>query len=383
MRSERLPAHLLYWVTVQAVKASLYPGEDDHRALMNAARALWDIEGRNSFMFTTELAALLRETDLKNVPASAVRIPYDAVWLELPGIYAGGDTAGLHVTRCVMTSQECVLTSREDTDLLSHPLHPKTVQVCHSVDGERVSLGGVGEAPPLTSFDVAGDLAQERPQKGFSRLPLLEFLEEATGHTLPRVESIVLTMERRRLHEGRRQVHTSYMILPLIEGYTVEECIEIVSEWACVVHPERGDHAGSTRGAKIRAVWDGAIEAAVNALLYLSSPRADLSPLPPQPSAKGVSQIRKQAIRRSRNRTVTVGLRYTPASPKKEKAGRKDSSESGRHNRLHRVRGHWRMQPFGDGRLQTRAVWIEPHWRGKGGVGESPRAAYTSTRHGG
>ena len=32
----------------------------------------------------------------------------------------------------------------------------------------------------------------------------------------------------------------------------------------------------------------------------------------------------------------------------------------------HVVRGHWRMQPYGEGRAQRRATWIAPFWRGEG-----------------
>jgi len=296
---------------------------------------MWEVCGRNSFMFSPTLTELLRNTNLKDVPSYAVRAPYDSVWLELPGDYNGGHSNGCFVTRHVETER-------------------------WGRWGECRSMWREGEIPDHG----------------------MEYL------------MLVFRQTRKTSDSGKHLQKMDLLPIPLLEGKMIEECIARAETWKLLSLAEDARankiaecealfeaHAryrrGGHEGLIIREAWGGMVEAAINALLYLSSPKADLQPVEIEPPKRRQSKFEKRTYRRRKHRSVQVGLRFTPAGPRKASTT-KAKSGSGRHPRLHRVRGHWKMVPYGQGRKQRRATWIEPFWRGQGEVEQTPRTAYTS-----
>lgn len=296
-------------------------GNLGHSGSFLAALIIWDAGGRNSFMFSEGLAERLAETHIEGVPSYAVRLPYDCVWLELPGSYQGENSPGCFVMR-----------------------HVETERWGRWSDGR--SMWREGEI---------GDEGRE--------YLLIVFRLRRTGE------------------DGREEVKNDLLPIPLLKGKMIEECIDRGARWKISALIENGDIDGKgveNAGESMRAAWGGMVEAAINALLYLSCPKADLQPVATEPSRKLRSDRERTQRRRGRHRTAQVGLRFTTARQKTETVKGKESSGSGRHNRLHRVRGHWKMVPFGPGKKQRRATWIEPFWRGRGVVEETPRTSYVS-----
>jgi hypothetical protein len=110
-----------------------------------------------------------------------------------------------------------------------------------------------------------------------------------------------------------------------------------------------------------RRIFTGIWNTVIGACLYLSDPA---SPPPRLETPKK----RKKSKRHSSTPRMIMGEGFIYA-PGGGTSMREAGDPTGRHHRLHWVRGHWRQQWVGSIRARTRkqiARWIEPHKRGQG-----------------
>jgi hypothetical protein len=291
--------------------------------------ASWYFCGKNSFVFSPYVSECLRETDLKNVPTSAVRLPYPVIWMEMPGVYPCLTAQHKPFTKCsegiktrgFFVSVDVVPGSGEYYQCIAD--EPDTREDC-LVDG---FVDGKLEGGGILSLHI-------KP------MPSLE--------------------DRHLLDMGWIRV--------LLVKDSIGGCIQ-ASKMTLPQYAK--SNFDKTTAPYLRA--------AINAILYLSAPNADLQPV--VPSLHGATifsgkKRRRKAAWAAKARTVMVGYRFTKVKNKDKKAS---TSESGRRRvRLHRVRGHWRMVVCGEGRAERSPRWIAPHWSGTRRE-ETERAAYVVT----
>ena len=100
--------------------------------------------------------------------------------------------------------------------------------------------------------------------------------------------------------------------------------------------------------------------------LYLSCPHPDIQQVKPPAAKPGASKGARRFLAKKREQlrsTVKIGFNTTYI----QKADPRNSggNETGRHVRLHLVRGHWKNQPCGPRNSERRIVWIRPYWAGR------------------
>lgn len=140
--------------------------------------------------------------------------------------------------------------------------------------------------------------------------------------------------------------------------------------------PKFRDGVGTEQAIRDVASSMGAVmRTALNATLYLSSPRANTREVPIEERVAALRARLKEAKRKSLgthyrrklkkqiadlqadNRPIVV-VKYPVRAPTvAEGTGRKLTTRF-------RVRGHWRRQACGRRRQQRKLIWIEPHWKG-------------------
>lgn len=103
---------------------------------------------------------------------------------------------------------------------------------------------------------------------------------------------------------------------------------------------------------------------AINSTLYLSSPEAETRQILSPHRALDEKKTRhpKKLRRLARERAKTIGVDYTFV-------GESTVLPTDAHGALltvhHWVRGHWKMQAYGEHRASRRPLWIKPYERGK------------------
>lgn len=123
---------------------------------------------------------------------------------------------------------------------------------------------------------------------------------------------------------------------------------------------------------------------AANFLLYLSSPDPDLEPVLPEGLSKPPKSVKareiQEKIRRREGSVQAVGYRLTKVIKTsgvlaKFAAGEQD--QCAKTPCVHLVRGHWKQQIYGPGRIGRKTVWIAPYRRGDDGSEERIERTYT------
>lgn len=110
-----------------------------------------------------------------------------------------------------------------------------------------------------------------------------------------------------------------------------------------------------------------------NALLYISSPGADLSApvqgeatrkLEAHPKKSEEWRARMRRIARKEATIVKVGEKLKH-NAELEATFHADSGDKAYQLTVRfRVRGHWRHQPYGPGRAERKLIWVSPFWKG-------------------
>jgi hypothetical protein len=121
----------------------------------------------------------------------------------------------------------------------------------------------------------------------------------------------------------------------------------------------------STKNTDLR----GLINLAINTVLYITSDTPDLKNIPSPSSQIKLKNVGvKKLGRLERKKSRASDIPYTEVGGAIQIPGGPSSHASSKGN-LHlrvrfQVRGHWRMQPYGEGLLKTKRIWIRPHFKG-------------------
>lgn len=100
--------------------------------------------------------------------------------------------------------------------------------------------------------------------------------------------------------------------------------------------------------------------------LYLSSPHPDMRQVQPPGLRRARSPKGREIVQKKRKRFGNVfKVGFNKTYIKEAGEAQCASCDSGRHQRLHLRRGHWRNQACGKGRKDHRIIWIQPHWAGR------------------
>lgn len=148
--------------------------------------------------------------------------------------------------------------------------------------------------------------------------------------------------------------------LPLDGETDIEELVRKID-----ANPTRQQLLGPN--AKRFVAW---ARLAVNALLYIQHVAEDSVHLEdygvPASKLAHAEKIKSKKQREAFLQKYRAPVRYVQLGEAFAKSGMSGSDDDGSERAVvrHLVRGHWRWQVFGKGRLSRKLLWIKPHWRG-------------------
>jgi hypothetical protein len=192
---------------------------------------------------------------------------------------------------------------------------------------------------------------------------------------------VTVFCEARRDGGGPSDDNVAYFTIPLFsEDLTVTDMIAADQERVRDVTPpawlaKEEDIAGQFGGIELThwQLRDLFRQFVINTLLYINSPNADLvhkhaekvAKLKKKAKTKKLRKVEKARITRmegERHWLVGSRVKIDPTLKRAVLDGVKGKGSQLRFKSL--VRGHWRNQAYGPGRTLRRLIWIEPHVRG-------------------
>lgn len=163
--------------------------------------------------------------------------------------------------------------------------------------------------------------------------------------------------------------------MPLREGLSVHDEIRELEERRKDQYTRPGlvnvDATERPKSKRLSAMGD-VLNLVANVCLYCTNRGADVIPhnmaainrrkaqLSGHASSRKRAKINRKIQEEKKKAIYIIGQTYEP----KHGEILKHVKESGKLEQRHLVRGHWKMQVYGEGRTQRRFTFIEPYWRG-------------------
>ena len=297
------------WPTLQRVLAEFFPttGQLSREEVVDMFGEfqtvrdylVWWVAGKNIFLFSDELVAAFKRTDVEDVPASLLKLPYSAFYFKfgnrtniqtvpspiryLDGAYIYQQPWGLSV-QCTQCSEDCT-----------------------------VGSSGLGFYIDFTQVQTVGE-ALERGLK-MQAADITKHTQDAAGYGDGHAFMQDTEEQRRKMFEYGLPVY--------------REVTKLIANGLAYVLYERGS---------IKEDWLGAPGKLVGKLENAHTPKEK---------------------HRNESKLLTLGFsKVHLCAPVLETDD--EPTPSGRELKPHWRRGHWRHQPYGPGLSMIRLVWIRP-----------------------
>lgn len=213
----------------------------------------------------------------------------------------------------------------------------------------------------------------------FPKTPSLVRLRDNAGQPTVHCDGAYCTLNGERLdiilagtREGMDQI--AYMTLHLSEGADIPEAMDIAFHTVHANERAQVEQDANAFGREeAQKILQHAAALLFNALLYISSPGADVSaPTRGEATRKlaahpGKSQEWRDRMRKLARREATLIKVGEKIAANAELAAAHKADCGDKAYTLvtqFRVRGHWRHQPFGPGRAERRLQWVKPYVKG-------------------
>jgi hypothetical protein len=169
---------------------------------------------------------------------------------------------------------------------------------------------------------------------------------------------------------------TSYMNMLMPEGATIKDAVDKTTQHdklMAVADPDAWKyHVGDTFEVGAQSELFRFI---INAILYISSPDADVKEdvrerhaLHQKMQGMGGGNKRRKleaSLKKAKAKHIyIVGRRWDDDEEYEKVASVRFTEEGRKILKRFRVRGHFRLQPYGKGRELRKISWVRPHWKG-------------------
>lgn len=278
--------------------------------------------GRNIFDFEAALVDMFRQTDIGDVPASVIHLPYQAQYLAL------GSSVDLELSD-------------------SRRVDGAYIYVQSFEDGQWLHVDLTSAPQGTVERDLAAFIVQ--PDRGyhlafqidFSR-PLADVVEEALQKEI--ADTLAPQSHERDFEQAAMDAR--------VQGLTLTSSRR---------------EGGERRADALRAefpVFRKALNLVVNALCFLTAyPDEAIAEWPPDapPSLVKKADAGKsyKEKRRAESKLLPLGFTRINFCRLNQQNPQSTAANEG-HAKAHWRRGHWRNQPYGEGRSLRKLIWIMP-----------------------
>lgn len=292
--------------------------------------------GKQIFDFPPEMVSLFKRTDVDGIPLDAIKLPHESFYMHFGAQKElatddGWIPEGAYISRMGPEVQQVIqicltFAPKEPADYVRFFEHPEPCYV-QAMTADKLKIG-VGEAVDLVLAEKLRELGQQ-------------------------VENGTPDFEKAR----------SEMAAELEEaGVTLNDAT-----------PIHAAHEAS-RVKSLHSIWQTMLRLVVNGIAYLSAYPDDSETNWPEGAPKDLLETLKTGNYKAKSKATSKlsmlgysaitfsgrSFRSTSeTSPKKEAKEPEDQVLE----QYTWVRGHWRRQPYGEGRSLRRLVWLMPHRR--------------------
>lgn len=155
-----------------------------------------------------------------------------------------------------------------------------------------------------------------------------------------------------------------YFNVPLPEGMRLDEALATTQE-EVIRNVEDLRKRGKDSFGPMLDEWQDIFRWAMNVMLYLTLDSAEVEEVITNKEARQLLERIKKLDPRSKKRRNLNGRLGKIRPYKRIILGRSIARRGGWELMVRvQVRGHWRNQPHGPGRMYRRLQWIEPYWKG-------------------
>jgi|SRR5262245_21395450 len=290
--------------------------------------ANWRHDGRHVYVLDRTTYTLLANTPLPDLPASILSAPFHSFYLVLP---PDAFTFGVWNARTQVIDQQPI----EGVLVTMDNITPD------SPNERELAFMAIGQGESVSDRNLA-------------------FISLALG-----ADAILSKVQM----PGAGRIVT--------EPYALDPTREVRSYAASESEDREGWKDGANGGHEIGVLIPRVI---IGLLLYLASEHPDIEPIPPAPRRKFAdirSPKQRQAALDNQAKKLKGATRlpilyigrhlHEEIEAERERVQAAIDEDGGRTYTLDHpvwVRGHWRQQPFGPGRLERRLIWIRPYQKG-------------------
>lgn len=287
--------------------------------------------GRQIFEFTERLTNMLRHSDAGDIPIDQIRLPYPMLYLRFGPVEGWSVEDGWRI-------DGCYIEHHVDAELMTFlftavPEDPErvvqwagfgepTLHLAFTKEDRGLDLGAAIDTEISRKLD---NLREDR-----ARVPMMQAtLDAAVAEGVPLPQVTVTTEERAKREEAVLMGHRQLL----------HQVMSLAANALCYLTAYPDD---------TESQWPAGTPAGLLATVRAGNPKQ---------RQRAKSQLESMGY----TKVHVCGSRLTPPVPSVT-----TGAEDGRPLRSHWRRGHWRRQPYGEGRALRKLVWLMPVLVGAG-----------------